>query len=94
MAMDSADGELSFEEAFARLEETVGRLEGAGLTVDEMVAQFERGMRLARLCYDRLNDAQTRVTVLIREAESFGTALEEASVEGEGEDEEVSPRYR
>lgn len=65
---------MSFEDAFARLEETVNRLEGSGLTVDEMVARFEEGMSLARLCYERLNAAQARLTVLVREAETFEVA--------------------
>lgn len=68
---------VSFEDAFARLEETVNRLEGSGLTVDEMVARFEEGMTLARLCYERLNAAQARLTVLVRETETFeATELE------------------
>jgi len=71
--------DLSFEEAFARLEEAVGRLEGSGLTIEDMVAQFEQGMRLARLCYERLNAAQARVSVLIRESEAF----EEESPDGQ-----------
>lgn len=63
--------EISFEEAFARLEETVSQLEGSGLTVDAMVARFEEGMRLVKLCHDRLNAAQARLTVLVHEGEGY-----------------------
>lgn len=57
---------LSFEEAFLKLEEAVARLEGGGLSVDDMVTQFEQGMSLVRLCRERLDGAQARVSLLTR----------------------------
>lgn len=66
---------VSFEEAFTRLEETVARLEGNGLSVDEMVERFEEGMKLAQACYERLNAARARLSVLVRETESFEEGL-------------------
>jgi exodeoxyribonuclease VII small subunit len=56
---------LSFEEAFKELEETVHRLEGGGLTLDESIALFERGMRLAEHCGQKLNDAELKVSQLV-----------------------------
>lgn len=57
--------ELSFEEAFKELEDTVHRLEGGGLTLDESIALFERGMRLAKYCSQKLDDAELKVSQLI-----------------------------
>lgn len=62
---------ISFEDAFARLEATVSQLEGSGLSIDDLVARFEEGMRLVRLCHDRLNAAQARLTVLVHEGEGY-----------------------
>jgi exodeoxyribonuclease VII small subunit len=60
-------GELSFEDAFRRLEETVSLLEGGGLTIDDLVTRFEQGMSLVALCRLRLDTAQARLSRLIRD---------------------------
>jgi len=57
--------ELSFEEAFRELEETVRRLEEGDLTLDESIALFERGMRLAEYCGEKLDQAELKVKQLI-----------------------------
>jgi exodeoxyribonuclease VII small subunit len=56
---------LPFEEAFKELEDTVHRLEGGGLTLDESIALFERGMRLAEQCGQKLDDAELKVSQLV-----------------------------
>ena len=55
---------LSFEEALVALGETVRRLEQGGLTIDESVALFERGMALAEVCNARLDAAELRISQL------------------------------
>jgi len=57
--------QLSFEEAFKELEDTVHRLEGGGLTLDESIALFERGMKLAEHCGKKLDDAELKVSQLV-----------------------------
>ena len=52
---------LSFEEAMNLLEQTVQSLESGGLTLAESTAMYERGMKLARLCNETLNSAETRI---------------------------------
>jgi len=61
--------ELSFEEAFSRLEDAVLKLENGGLTIDDMVDRFSEGMSLIKICYQKLDVAQAKVSVLLREAE-------------------------
>lgn len=56
---------LSFEDAFNRLEEAVTRLEEGGMTIEDMVARFEEGMALVKLCNSRLDTAQARVRMLL-----------------------------
>jgi exodeoxyribonuclease VII small subunit len=60
---------LSFEEAFKELEDTVHRLEGGGLTLDESIALFERGMTLAEHCGQKLDDAELKVSQLVSSKE-------------------------
>ena len=56
--------ELSFEEAFHELEETVQGLEGGDLTLEETIALYERGMRLAQRCSNALDAAELQVQQL------------------------------
>lgn len=58
---------LSFEAALSRLEDTVARLETGGLTIEEMVERFEEGMLLVKHCSHKLDTAQARIHVLMRE---------------------------
>ncbi len=56
---------LRFEEALARLEELVRRLESGDLTLDESMRCYEEGMRLTRYCYERLDQAERQIEQLI-----------------------------
>jgi len=60
--------QLSFEDALAKLEETVRRLEAGSLPLDEAVTLFEEGTRLARQCNERLEAAELKVSQLTRTA--------------------------
>lgn len=62
-------GNLSFEEAFKELEDTVQRLEEGGLTLDESIALFERGMKLAEHCGQKLDEAELKVSQLVPSGE-------------------------
>lgn len=70
--------ELSFEQAFEQLETIVHQLEEGGLGLEEALALYERGMALAALCSQRLDQAELRVRQLLTTAggevtaESFG----------------------
>lgn len=57
--------ERSFEEAIARLEEIVQRLETGNISLDESLNLFEEGIGLAKYCSERLNAAEGRLQVLM-----------------------------
>lgn len=57
--------QLSFEEALARLEEIVGRMEAGEVSLDASLSLFEEGVALSRLCATRLDEADKRITVLL-----------------------------
>ena len=62
----SAMKELSFEEAYNQLEETVRTLEVGGVNLEEATRLFEEGVRLARLCHQYLGATELKITQLRR----------------------------
>lgn len=58
------DEQLSFEEALTRLEKITQTLEGGGLKLEEAIALFEEGMKLAKICNERLNAAELKISQL------------------------------
>lgn len=60
--------ELSFEEAYDRLEDVLSRLQMGNMTLDDSLAAFEEGMALAAHCQTLLDDAELRVEQLERAA--------------------------
>ncbi|ABC77663.1 exodeoxyribonuclease VII small subunit [Syntrophus aciditrophicus] len=56
-----------FEEAMAKLEALVRKMETGDMTLEESLKAFEEGIRLSRLCASRLDDAERRVEMLIAE---------------------------
>lgn len=59
--------EESFEAALAGLEQAVAALESGRLTLDEALATFEQGVGYAGRCRQRLQQAETRVQLLLQE---------------------------
>ncbi len=61
----SAQAGPGFESQLARIEEIVSRLEKGDLPLEESVQLFEEGMRLCTDCTRLLDQAETRVRVLL-----------------------------
>jgi exodeoxyribonuclease VII small subunit len=61
---------LTFEQAFAELEENVHKLEQGGLTLEEGMALFERGQALTAHCNVRLDQAELKIKQITPEGES------------------------
>jgi exodeoxyribonuclease VII small subunit len=59
--MDHPEDKLTFEQAYAELEKIVAQLESGDLTLEDAVALYEQGQRLARLCGEMLDSAELRV---------------------------------
>jgi exodeoxyribonuclease VII small subunit len=52
---------LTFEQAFAELEDSVRKLEGGDLPLEDSLALFERGQQLAAFCGKLLDDAELKI---------------------------------
>lgn len=66
--------EKKFEDALARLEEIVKELESGDLSLDLSLKLFEEGIKLSRICNKRLEDAERRVEMLVRDRAGNMTA--------------------
>jgi exodeoxyribonuclease VII small subunit len=56
----------SFESCLQELEQVVKQLEGGDLPLDKSLELFERGMALSETCQQQLEDAETRIEMLVR----------------------------
>lgn len=80
--MKEKDKDLNFEKALTDLEAVVAKLEEGGTSLNESLALFERGVKLARFLRDELDRAEKKIEILLKDekgglkAEPFG--LEEA----------------
>ncbi len=64
--MTKTDEKLKdFEKSLIRLEKIVSQMEGGELGLEESLAQFEKGITLAKSCQDILTRAELRVEQLI-----------------------------
>jgi len=64
----SKDGTPAFEDALKQLEEIVQKLEKGELALEESLALYERGITLARLCHAKLEEAEGKIEMLMKDA--------------------------
>jgi exodeoxyribonuclease VII small subunit len=55
---------LTFEKALAQLETIVESMESGDVPLQELLARFEEGNRLLKLCESRLKDAEIKIEQL------------------------------
>ncbi len=56
-----------FEDAMKRLEDVVESLESGDLSLKDSLQIFEEGMKLVSFCSKKLEEAEQKVTMLIKE---------------------------
>lgn len=66
--------EKKFEDSLARLEEIVKELESGDLSLDLSLKLFEEGIKLSRICNKRLEEAERRVEILLKDKSGSMTA--------------------
>jgi exodeoxyribonuclease VII small subunit len=86
------DKELNFEKALADLEKIVEKLEQSGLSLNESLGLFEKGVHLSRFLRAELEKAEKKVEILLKdekgEVRREPFSLEEAAGEGAAKEEE------
>ena len=58
-----------FEDSLKKLEKIVSRLEKGDIPLEESLKLFEEGVRLSRFCNEKLDEAERRVEILLRNEE-------------------------
>ena len=80
----------TFEASLSNLEKIVRRLEEGDLPLEESLKLFEDGVRLSRECQERLNQAERRIEVLLKD-EDGNPAL---NAIGREDAEEAQPKIK
>ncbi len=57
---------VKFEQALSELETIVGEMESADLPLEKLIERYEQGMKLVKICGDKLADAEQKVEILTR----------------------------
>ena len=71
---DTPEKSQNFEKALARLEEIAAEMESGELGLEKMVAAFEEGQKLVKLCSTKLNEVEKKIELLVKNADgSVGT---------------------
>lgn len=58
--------EKTFEEAFARLEQILEKMNSGAVSLDESLKLYEEADKLIATCSKRLNDAERKIEILIK----------------------------
>lgn len=59
---------MKFEEAMASLEKIVESMQDGKMPLDESIKKFEEGVGLIRICQKRLEDAEGKINMLIKDS--------------------------
>ncbi len=62
--MDAANTKPSFEEALTQLESIVESMESGDVPLADLLARFEQGTKLLKICEARLQDAELKIEQL------------------------------
>lgn len=69
----------SFEKNLSELEQVVKALEGTDISLDDMIALFEKGVKLTGECTKALDEAEQKITILMKNRNG---EIEEAPFKG------------
>jgi exodeoxyribonuclease VII small subunit len=81
--VEAKESKLSFETALGKLESIVEAMESGDVPLAELLAKFEEGSKLLKICEARLKDAELKIEQLKKQKdgkpafEKFETARED-----------------
>ena len=65
-----SESEQTFENALTRLEEIVRQMDSPTLPLDQLIADYEEGVKLVKICQGKLKDAEQKIEIITRRAQS------------------------
>jgi exodeoxyribonuclease VII small subunit len=77
-----------FEDALKRLQEVVEKLEKGDLPLEDAMECFSEGIRLAQFCHKKLEEAENKVQVLLKDQQGgwVGAPFDSAKANSAGEE--------
>ena len=63
----AAKEKKKFEEAVGELERVVEQLESGELSLEDSLAAFENGVRLVKLCNQKLTEVERKIELLVKD---------------------------
>ena len=67
--MEAKDTKISFENALTKLEAIVESMESGDVPLADLIAKFEEGSKLLKVCEARLKDAELKLELLKKSKE-------------------------
>ena len=64
---EKKEKELSFEESLEQLETIVKKLEVGDVPLDDAITEFNKAMKLSKICDEKLKAAEEAITKLVKE---------------------------
>ncbi|MBX7153283.1 exodeoxyribonuclease VII small subunit [bacterium] len=61
------ESSTTFETSLKKLESIVEALESGDVALDETLLKFEEGMKLVEYCHTKLNEAEKKLKILIKD---------------------------
>src|SRR5437762_14211760 len=90
-APKKTEPQLNFEGAMNRLEEIVEQMESGQMMLEELIVRYEEGMKLVKVCQERLASAEQRIEIITRNnagkpiVKDFAPSADRESTEKSGE---------
>src|SRR5436853_6896655 len=81
MATSAKKPETSFETAMERLEKIVEEMESGKMLLEDLLVRYEEGMKVVKVCQDRLANAEQKIQIITRGHASRTTGKEVATPE-------------
>lgn len=100
-SVKKSDPQLNFEAAMDRLEGIVDQMESGKMPLEELIVRYEEGMKLVKVCQERLACAEQRIEIITRnhagkpvvkpfEPKAEAANVSEPQAKGQNENDEVS----
>ena len=67
-AAESKSESLTFEAAITRLETLCGQMDARELPLEDLIVSYQEGLKLVKVCEERLKDAEKRIEIITRNA--------------------------
>jgi exodeoxyribonuclease VII small subunit len=76
----------TFEQSMKQLERIVQELEDGDLPLEKAIKKFEEGIKLTKLCSEKLDETEKKISILLKNSE--GQMIEKPFVTEEETDED------